>query len=401
MFKSDNNLFGLGSEPVSEDLNLFAPDNHTEKPATRTLEKRALKGYAQEHYKGFVEKPPVFEYDGATENINDTTKTFDELRAEKSVDFPELEDGKKVFWTMEYGRIIKTVDNPKGMSIGRMKAGIEKSIEFVESLKKTNDKNPICKVKPRVTAQSKGIISAYKGVFTNMDEALTAAKIISIIPAKDGKVYEIRNTGMGRFITPVTACEMLSEIKAGFIPALPRIPSSLIMKVIAFFRHYTYRGGDDDKEVLVNIYWDKDKKEFIADVPEQTVTKMSVDAQISGQFANDRYIHYMDIHSHNSMQACFSEEDDRDEKAARLYTVIGKLDGFVPEIKTRISNGGTFLEIDPAEVFEHFGALFPEEWKSKIHFRSGHSENKRVAFFRFLLVRHKKIRRVKYNAVCA
>jgi hypothetical protein len=101
------------------------------------------------------------------------------------------------------------------------------------------------------------------------------------------------------------------------------------------------------------------------------------------------------------MQACFSEEDDRDEKATRLYTVIGKLDGFVPEIKTRISNGGTFLDIDPAEVFEHFSAPFPEEWKNKVLFRSEHSRKKCSVFSWLLLVRHKIIHRVKYNAVCA
>jgi len=204
---------------------------------------------------------------------------------------------------------------------------------------------------------------------------------------------------MGFFITPVVSCETLSDIKAGFTPALPRIPSDLIMEVIAFFRHYTNKG--DDKEVLANIYWDKDNREFIADVPEQSVTKMSVDTEISGQFADDRYIHYMDIHSHNSMRAFFSEEDDRDEKATRLYTVIGKLDGYVPEIKTRISNGGAFLEIDPAEVFEHFGVSYPQEWNSKVRFRSGHSKNKRSAFSWLLLVKHKMTHGVEYNAVCA
>jgi PRTRC genetic system protein A len=399
MIKPSNSLFGFGSEPAGKDLNLFAPDNHAEKPAAGTFEKGVLKAFAKEPYKGFADKPPVFEYNGAAENISDIERTFDELRAEKSADFPELEDGKRVSWTVEYGRIIKTVDNPKGMSIGRMKAGIEKSIEFAESFKKSNNKNPVCKVKPRVTAQSKGTLPSYKGVFATMDEALAAAKAISIVPAKDGKVYEIRDTEMGFFITPAVSCETLSDIKAGFTPSLPRIPSDLMMKVIAFFRHYTQQGGGN--EALANIYWDKDNREFIADVPEQAVTGMSVDAQTSGQFADDRYIHYMDIHSHNSMRAFFSQADDRDEKATRLYTVIGRLDGYFPEIKTRISNGGMFLEIDPAEVFERLGAPFPEEWKSKVRFRKCHCKNKRGAFCRFLLAGHKIILGVKHHAVCA
>ena len=309
-----------------------------------------------------------------------------------------MEDGKRVSWTVEYGRIVKTVDDPKGMSIGKMKAAIEASKEFLESLKKAKEKNPACRVKPRVTAQDKGIVRGYKGVFATMEEAEKAAKAISIVPAKDGKVYEIRDTQMGRFITPTTGCEMLSEIKPGFIPALPRIPSDLMMMVLDFFRHYTNHARAN--EALVNIYWDNDNMEFIADVPKQVVSKESVDSQISEEYAGERYIHYMDIHSHNTMKAFFSKEDDRDETATRLYTVIGKLNEYVPEIKTRISNGGIFLEIDPAEVFEDLGVSFPEKWQGKVHFCNAHKKNKRSAMLRFLMPRKKLIHGVGNNAVC-
>jgi hypothetical protein len=81
----------------------------------------------------------------------------------------------------------------------------------------------------------------------------------------------------------------------------------------------------------------------------------------------------MDIHSHNSMKAFYSAVDDNDEKATRLYTVIGRLDKYFPDVKTRISNGGKFQEIDPSEVFEVVAKPFPEEWKSKVHFRMPHN----------------------------
>jgi PRTRC genetic system protein A len=392
MKKPNDDMFDLGSEPTGDDFDPFA-----EKSTAKTFAKKASKTDTKEPDKGFADKPPVFEYAGATENINDTTKTFDKLRVEKSADFPELEDGKKVSWSMEYGKIVKAVIDPK-MSIGKMKAGIEKSKEFADSLKKAKDKNPSCKVKPRVTAQNKGTVPAYKGVFATMDEALTAGKIISIVPARDGKVYEIRDTEMGRFITPVVGCEMLSEIQAGFIPALPRIPADLMMHVLAFFRHYTHKG--DDKEAMLNIYWDKDNREFIADVPEQAVTKVSVDSQISMEFTDDRYIHYMDIHSHNSMRAFFSQADDYDEKATRLYTVIGKLNEYIPEIKTRFSNGGTFMEIDPVEVFEPLSVSFPQEWKSRVSFRTTHNEIIHNAFCRLFMLRRKTQHGADY-AVCA
>jgi hypothetical protein len=359
-------------EPVSQEPKTETP-TLPDSPLNSAVSTAEAKE-AERPQQNIAEKLPVFEYAGATENIEDTSKTFDELRIEKAADFPELEDGKRVSWTVEYGKIVKSVADPKGMSIGKMKSDIETSKEFLDSLKKARDKNPACKVKPRVTAQSKGKTPEYKGVFPNIAEAVAAGKVISIVPAKDGNVYEIRNTKMGQFTTPAVGCELLSEVKAGFVPALPLVSADLLMKVIAFFRYFTKHGADN--EVLLNIYWDTLNSEFVVDAPEQFVSKVSVDSRISENYDSSRYIHYMDIHSHNSMKAFFSSTDDNDEKATRLYTVIGELHKFIPDIKTRISNGGKFWPIDPAEVLEPIGAdkQFPDEWREKVRFREPHSD---------------------------
>lgn len=425
-----NDLFDLGSDPVEVDFDPFAEDDaaddnsqadmspvqeepevpdeaavetptSTDTPADLPAKAVETKE-AEKPQQDDTEKPPVFEYAGATETIDDTSKTFDELRIEKSSDFPELEDGKRVSWMVEYGKITKTVADPKGTSIGKMRSDIETSKEFADNLKKRGaDKNPTCKVKPRVTAQSKGVASAYKGVFVNLEEAEMAGKVISILPAKDGKVYEIRDTEMGRFITPVVAgspggsCELLSDVRAGFIPALPSIPADLMMQVFAFFRHYTHHEGKN--EALLNIYWDKNAGKFVVDAPEQIVTEVSVNSQISDAFTDDRYIHYMDIHSHNTMPAFFSSVDDHDEKATRLYTVIGKLNECVPEIKTRISNGGKFLDIDPAEVFDFVELPFPDEWKDKVHSQPKHKKGIKKAFS--VLCSHNMLSKLKKKLV--
>lgn len=432
-----NDLFDLGSDPVEVDFDPFAEDDaaddnsqadmstqqeeleipdediaETPAPTDTPADSPAKAATASKPkeietpQQDDTEKPPVFEYAGATENIDDTSKTFDELRIEKSSDFPELEDGKRVSWTVEYGKITKTVADPKGTSIGKMKSDIETSKEFADNLKKRGaDKNPTCKVKPRVTAQSKGVASAYKGVFCNLEEAETAGKVISILPSRDGNVYEIRNTEMGKFITPISAgspggsCELLSDVRAGFIPALPPIPAELMMQIFAFFRYYTYQ--ESKNEALVNIYWDKNTQEYVVDAPEQIVTGVSVNSQISEEFTEDRYSHYMDIHSHNTMPAFFSSVDDHDEKATRLYTVIGKLNECVPEIKTRISNGGKFLEIDPAEVFELVGVAFPDEWKEKVHSQSKHKKGIKKAFSKLSMLKKKLLKGVVSHAVFA
>jgi PRTRC genetic system protein A len=346
-----------GGNPLESAID--AADNKTAETARQSL----------------FEKPPVFEFGGAKEDIADPTQTFDELRIAKAADFPELEDGKRVSWIVEYGKITKHVSDPKGTSIIKMKSDIESSKEFLDALKKAKDKNPDCKVKPKVTAQSKGVVPApsYKGVFTTLDEAESAGKLISIVPAKDGVVYEIRNTEMGEFITPTSGDSLLSEIRAGFVRALPLIPKKLLLQIIAFFRHFTLHGADS--EALLNIYWDKHNSEFIVDAPEQIVSKTSVNSRVSEDYANEkRYIHYMDIHSHNTMRAFFSAIDNADEKATRLYAVVGRLQKFIPNIKVRLSNGGKFLEIKPGEVFEPIGEMFPDEWLDKVSFRASHKD---------------------------
>ena len=369
------------NQPQTTNASNSDSDNETE-DATNPMETAISNAEAKTAAKAvqsLYDKLPIFDFAAAKEDIEDTSQTFEDLRIAKAVDFPELEDGKRVTWSVEYGKTTKTVSDPKGMTIAKMKSDIEKSKEFMDSLKKAKDKNPVCKIKPRVTAQSKGVVSTsgYKGVFANIDEVNAAGKAISYLPARDGKVYEIRDNALGRFITPVAGCDLLSDVRAGYTPALgiPRIPMDLIMRIIAFFRYLTFNGaGKEPKEALVNIYWDSQHEIFVVDTPEQIVSNVSVHSNENLDFLNERYIHYMDIHSHNTMRAYFSETDNADEKATRLYTVIGRLDKFFPEIKTRISNGGKFHEIEPSEVFEFIARTFPEEWKEKVNFRKAHKD---------------------------
>jgi len=328
---------------------------------------------AEKTRQGLFGKAPVFDYAGAQEDIEDLLQTFEDLRIAKAADFPELADGKRVSWKVEYGKITKTVPAPKDTTINKMKVDIEQSKEFLDALKKTKDATSLrCKLKPQVTAQSKGKLPTYKGVFPNVEEAEASGKLISIIPARDGRVYEIRNTNMGRFITPIVGCNELSDVQAGFDPALPPVPADLLIRIISFFRYFMSNGNAGSKEALVNLYWDKHIEEFIIDTPEQVVTMASVHATINEKYHGERFIHYMDIHSHNDMKAFFSAIDDHDEKATRLYMVIGRLDKYFPDIKLRASNGGRFIDIHPQEIFELVGNIFPPDWIDSVHLRDSH-----------------------------
>lgn len=354
-------IFGDGpSEPPPGEAavpNLFG--EMTPKPA-----EQAPKQAASQAKKSLFDKPPVFSYGGAKEEIADAGMTFEELRIQKADDFPELEEGKSVSWRVRYGTATKSISDPKGTTILQTKQEIERSKVFLDSPKKGKDKDPVCLVTPSVTAKSKGI-AAYKGMFPPLETARASDKVICLIPARDGQVYELRKHELGEFIAPKHNITELSEIRAGFRPALPLISGVLLGQIISFFR--CFMGEKQEYEALVQIYWDREAEEFIPFVPKQSVSKAGIRANMENNtLPEDRYLHYADVHSHNSMEAKFSRIDDWDERPTGLYIVLGRLNGFYPEISVRISCGGVFQAIDPSLVLERVGAEFPTEWNGRV-----------------------------------
>ncbi len=328
--------------------------------AMRQVEEKITEDLAGE----LLQKPPVFQFGGVTEEITDPKKTFEQLRKEKEEDFPELEDGKRVSWTMEYGKITKTIPKPKDSVIHEMKTEIEKSEGFRDMLKKAKDKDFTCKVRPHIAAQSKGIAS-YKGIFSSLEEMAKAPKVINLVPARDGHVYEIRCLESGRFITKARNIPELGEIQEGFTSNLPLIPFSLVQQIIGFFRSCMRDGAET--EALVRVYWNRLEERFLLDIPHQKVSKARIFADIPiDPEKEDGLIRYADIHSHNSMAAQFSSIDDADERANRLYLVMGRLNQYFPEVSARICNGGTFLPIHPGDVLEGVPREFPDWWSNRV-----------------------------------
>ena len=226
------------------------------------------------------DKPPVFQYGGAREQITDADMTFEALRIQKADDFPELEDASAVTWQVRYGDVTKTVPTPKTDTIAAMKAEIEKSKAFLDSLKKGKVKNPECIVKPQIRMQKKGIAD-YKGVFPTLEAARASNKVICLIPARDGQTYEMRRSELGEFIAPKHKITEFSEVRAGFRPALPRIPQELLRSIIGFFR--SQMESSAEFEALVRIYWDRKDQKFIPFVPKQCVTKDRVTVRMTDE----------------------------------------------------------------------------------------------------------------------
>ena len=327
---------------------------------------------AEKDKSGLVLKLPIFSYANAKEEIVDTSKTFDELRNEKAEDFPELDDATAVSWKMTYGTITKTVTTPKKTTIASLKQQIEESKEFMDCLKKAKGEVE-CKVIPSVTAKKKGIVASYKGVANSLEEAVSSGKQIVFVPSSDGKIYEVRNNQIGTFIAEADSVSLFSKVWAGFIPALPKIPYSILSEIIAFFK--TYVTEKSENEAMANIYWSFEEEKYRVHVPKQTVTKASVDTNLP-DIDEEKFLLVMEVHSHNTMGAVFSRTDDKDEIATRLYTVIGRLDKVFPDMTTRISVGGKHLVIDPAIVFDGIGGEFPEKWKEAVEIRKYEKEEK-------------------------
>ena len=327
---------------------------------------------AEKDKSGLVQKLPIFSYANAKEDIVDTSKTFDELRNEKAEDFPELDDATAVSWKMTYGTITKTVTTPKKTTIASLKKQIEESKEFMDCLKKAKGEVE-CKVIPSVTAKKKGIVASYKGVANSLEEAVKSGKQIVFVPSSDGRIYEVRKNQIGTFIAEADSVSLFSKVRAGFIPALPKIPYSILSEIIAFFK--TFVTEKSENEAMANIYWSFEEEKYRVHVPKQTVTKASVDTNLP-DIDEEKFLLVMEVHSHNTMGAVFSRTDDKDEIATRLYTVIGRLDKVFPDMTTRISVGGKHLVIDPAIVFDGIGGEFPEKWKEAVEIRKYEKEEK-------------------------
>lgn len=349
-----------------------ASDKSEEQDPFEAALAQANQKQAEKDKSGLVLKLPIFSYANAKEEIVDTSKTFDELRNEKAEDFPELDDATAVSWKMTYGTITKTVTTPKKTTIASLKKQIEESKEFMDCLKKAKGEIE-CKVIPSVTAKKKGIVASYKGVANSLEEAVSSGKQIVFVPSSDGKIYEVRNNQIGTFIAEADSVSLFSKVRAGFIPALPKIPYSILSEIIAFFK--TFVTEKSENEAMANIYWSFEEEKYRVHVPKQTVTKASVDTNLP-DIDEKKFLLVMEVHSHNTMEAVFSRTDNKDEIVTRLYTVIGRLDKVFPDMTTRISVGGKHLVIDPAIVFDGIGGKFPEKWKEAVEIRKYEKEEK-------------------------
>lgn len=141
------------------------------------------------------------------------------------------------------------------------------------------------------------------------------------------------------------------KIQPHFNFKLPLIPSELLHEVITFFRIIS----TTHNEVLVEIMFDKEKKEYFINVPKQEVSTYRVVFAPTITSSTDKIIKVGEIHSHHVLRASFSQIDDDDEvRAGMIYGVIGGFKKSFPdymEYSFRVRSKGDSAYLDLEQLF--------------------------------------------------
>ena len=186
----------------------------------------------------------------------------------------------------------------------------------------------------------------------DIDRYSTSRAITAPTP---GKVdYITAGNGLYKRAVSDTFLAMVPIIRwpAGTIPSLPdleptvisrygQIPPSLLIRAIYLARGACSAGAT---EAMYHIRF-RDSSFYLSS-PRQERDAGHVGYTIAG---HDPII--MDIHSHHTMRACFSDTDDRDELGLQLYGVLGQIHGLNPQIAIRVGVYGTFYPLRIMDVF--------------------------------------------------
>lgn len=189
----------------------------------------------------------------------------------------------------------------------------------------------------------------------------------NFIASSDGKIYEVRDSTLGRIVMHHDYIPQFDQINEGFSFNLPKIPASILRQVMSFFQAYCLE--TNPLEVYLRIYYDNEEERYFLHCPKQYITSVSVSVDEDEFIDEVRYLHVMDIHSHNTMRAYFSTRDNNDELAYRLYAVIGRINT-APQIKLRVGARGKHLMLNPLSIFESVDLTpdneYPTEWDESV-----------------------------------
>jgi len=131
---------------------------------------------------------------------------------------------------------------------------------------------------------------------------------------------------------------------------LPKIPITILRNI---HKLYVDVSKKFKSEVYVSLYWDKIKEDYFIHVPKQEVSGAQVNFENEPEMLNNPdIVIVMDSHSHVNMSAFWSAQDIADQKASRLFSVLGKVDSPNPEILLTAGSNQQEKKLDVGDVFD-------------------------------------------------
>jgi len=182
----------------------------------------------------------------------------------------------------------------------------------------------------------------------------------NIIFASDGVYIALKNKfGLSIGLIPNIKYSNMDldslKLSIGIHSSLPKPKLSVFNEILEMFK---YVCNKSNYELCVNLYYDTLNSEFKLSLHDQIISGAKVNYDYDENLElSDRYIRYLQIHSHNTMPAFFSSIDNDDEMFTNLcyYGVIGKISKeskfYNIDMKFRIWNGVNFIDIDFSNVF--------------------------------------------------
>ena len=168
-----------------------------------------------------------------------------------------------------------------------------------------------------------------------------------IAAAMEGKLPGFYTFGEKK-VANTTAYQFLTDGHFSTLKlSTPKIPQGFLTAIVSYFRQ------DLTKEAIVKVTYNKVLRRFFLRYPnmeETTAEKSYIIYNFSRWIKRDE-ITVLDIHSHNTMPAFFSDTDDADEWIPGLYGVIGSLGSEKPTMAFRFSGFGISKTLDVSELF--------------------------------------------------
>lgn len=170
-------------------------------------------------------------------------------------------------------------------------------------------------------------------------------------------IYTIVKNRIGKFILK-TVDQAFPGMPIQFggnklILDVPKIPEVIYWQIRQFFIDISKDMGE--AEAFCQVYYDFTEKRYVVHVPEQTVSKASVNYDATENLNRknpERYALVFEIHSHNTMNAFWSGTDDSDEKDTRFYGVLGNLDKEEIGEKYRTNILGKYVDLTKDHIFD-------------------------------------------------